>query len=391
MWVELNGKRWRVRDFVGGHKVTIAEGYPTKSSAKAAAALLRADMMRGDALVPRGGQVTLTGWLAEWWPPYSATLKPSTKISTDGILRRYIRPPLGGYALEDLTPLVIQQWTADLLAGTHSRQPLSPKTIRNAHGVLHKALSEAVNQRLIRSNPAARTGMPRRTHHEMRFLTEPEAERLIATVGAHWRPLVMLILATGLRWGEAIGLRVRDVDVLAHTLTVRTTTQELACAGLDLVDVEPKPGRSRRSIGYPVAIAEILIPLVAGRGREDRVFTAPEGGPVRTRNFGRLWRKWRAAADLDGLRVHDLRHTHAAWLISAGVPLTAVQRRLGHSSITVTSDLYGHLMPSVDAAIVAILDAALPKINIRGIVGETVGHQMTPDGTECREVARQHG
>src|SRR5690606_39678910 len=91
-----------------------------------------------------------------------------------------------------------------------------------------------------------------------------------------------------------------------------------------------------------------LAPLVAGKGRDDLVFTAVKGGPVRYRVFRSTWVKACAAAGLEGLRIHDLRHTHAAWLISAGVPLTAIQRRLGHASLAVTSDLYGHLMPAVD-------------------------------------------
>lgn len=377
MWIEKNGPSWRIRDLVGGKKVTIAKGYATKTAARAAMVQAEADKLRGDSLVPRGGRILLGGWIDVWWPPYEVTLKASSRIAADGILRRYIRPMLGHVPLEDLQPLVVKRWIADLLAGrTPVKNPrkLSPKTVRNAHGLLHTIMRDAVSQRLIRSNPCERKSLPAKTHHEMRFLTEPEAERLVAALPEHWRPLIMLLLGTGLRWGEAIGLRVRHVDVLDGRLTVLVNTQELADTA-EIVDEEPKSAAGRRTVTFTPEIAELLVPLTATRGRDERVFTAPKGGPVRTRVFYRVWLRTRAAAGLDGLRVHDLRHTHAAWLISDGTPLPAVQRRLGHTSISITSDLYGHLMPVVDENILKTLKKALPKIKTRGAVGETIPEQ----------------
>lgn len=375
MWVEKNGPTYRVRDLVGGKKVTIEAGFPTKTAANAAKTLAEADALRGEALVPRGGRTLLGDWLNTWWPAYSAALKPSSRISAEGIIRRYIRPTLGHLALDEVEPLTVQQWVALLLSGWDGQRGLSVKSVRNAHGLLHKVMKEAVHQRLIRANPCQRTGLPERVDHEMRFLTEPEAARLLASTPDHWRPLVALLLGTGLRWAEAVGLRVGVVDLLAGHLRVVETMQELADTA-ELVFVPPKSRQSRRTVPLPEYVVDALVPLVTGRDRQALVFSAVQGGPVRYRVFRRAaWVKAVQAAGLDGLRIHDLRHTHASWLISAGVPLTAIQRRLGHASIAVTSDRYGHLMPEVDEGILKTLNASLPKINIRGNVGESAEDQ----------------
>lgn len=376
MWVEKHGKVYRIRDLVAGKKVTLKGGFATKTAANAVMTTLKADELRGDALVPRGGEVVVGEWLDAWWPAYAASLKPSSRISADGLIRRYIRPMLGALALEDVGTLAVQRWTADLLAGkTAAGKPLAVKTVRNAHGLLHKVMSEAVAQRLIRANPCERTGLPERQHREMRFLDHAEAARLVAAMPEHWRPLIILLLGTGLRWGEAIGLRAGRVDVLARRLRVEETMQELADTA-EIVFVPPKSRMSRRSVGFTRNVAGALVPLVANKDRAALVFTAPRGGPVRYRVFRKTWVAATAAAGLTGLRIHDLRHTHAAWLISDGVPLTAVQRRLGHASISVTSDLYGHLLGAVDEAIDSTVDEAMGMIDFGGELGES-----SPDET----------
>lgn len=370
MWVERNGRTWRIRDLVGGRKTTLKSGYATKTAAKDGMVTLRADALRGDSLVPRGGQRTLNHWIDVWLPAYEVSLKPSSSHSELARVRNHIRPLLGHLPLDEIDTLTVQQWVAWLLTGRAGRKPLAGKTVRNCHGILHKIMQGAVTARLIRGNPCSDTKLPKRVHKEMRFLTEPEFGRLLAAMPAHWRPLVLLLVSTGLRWGEAIGLRVGRIDLLAHPprLTVVEQLQELASTG-ELVFVSPKSERSRRTVTFTAKVAEALAGSVIG-GRRDVVFTAPAGGMVRTRNFRRTWTKACRKAGLEGLRIHDLRHSHAAWLISAGVPLTAIQHRLGHSSIAITSDLYGHLLPAVDEGILAVIEAATAAIDMADLEAE---------------------
>jgi integrase len=366
MWVEKNGRTWRIRDNVGGRRVDIGAGYPTKTSAKAAMVQLQSDAIRGDALVPRGGRMLFVQWVDDWWPAYASTLKPSAAYSEGSRVRIHIRPMLGHLELDEITGFTVQQWLALLAAGSEGRKPIAPKTIRNVHGLLHKILQAAVVERLIRSNPCASSRLPRRVHHEMRFLTAPEIERLLNSIPEHWRPIVLLLVSTGLRWGEAAGLKVGRLDLLAGRLTVLETLHELPTG--EVVFTSPKSERSRRTVTFPRSVAAELAALVVDKDRNDLVFTAPLGGPPRTRNFRRTWLTATKAAGVSGLRVHDLRHTHAALLISAGRPLTAISRRLGHASISVTSDLYGHLLPEVDEGIITAIENV---IDFRGQVGES--------------------
>ncbi len=393
MWIEKHGKTWRIRDVEGGRKITLLSGLPTKKFADDALTKLSADKLQGDFIDPRAGRTTVGQWLDAWWPSYAPSLKPSSLDSANGILRRYILPAFAMTPLDEVDPLVVQRWTAQLLDGTAPglTKALAVKTVMNAHGLLHKVFSAAVQQRLLRYNPTVRTGMPEKPHYEARFLTEPEAARLLAHTPEYWRPLVLLLLSTGLRWSEAAGLRVGRVDVLARRLTVVETMQERVGTG-ELVFVSPKSRMSKRAVTFPVATADALIPLVAGRDREALVFQSPGGGPVRYRIFRkRVWIPARTTAGLPELRIHDIRHTHAAWLISAGVPLTGIQRRLGHSSIMVTSDMYGHLMPAVDEGIMIALDKALPEIGFGGNMGGTGGNSQEIEGTQRDSRAVQSG
>lgn len=391
MWAEKHGTTYRIRDRVAGKPVTLEAGYATKAAAKNRIAAMTADRLRGEFIDPRGGKVLLDDWLDMWWPAYEGTLKPSTVKSAAGLIRRYIRPMLGPAALDDIDRLTVQRWTADLRAGrTPYGRPLAVKTVYNAHGMLHKILDEAVAQRLIRSNPAHRSGLPELEHHEMRFLTEPEAERLLAAVVPRWRPLILLLLFTGLRWAEAVGLRVGRVDVLGRRVMVVETMQELVETG-EIVFVTPKSKKSRRTVTFPVRVADALIELVT-RDREEMLFLGRDGGVVRYNNFRtRVWYPALKKAGLEGLRLHDLRHTHVAWLISAGVPLTAISRRLGHASIVVTSDRYGHLMPEVDTGIMKALDEALDKIDGGSTMGAIGPEQAGATRSEPEEPAGQDG
>lgn len=368
MWPEKHGKTWRIRDRIGGKAVTIQSGYPTKTAANTAMKLYAADQLRGDLLLPRGGQITLAEFVDGWWPHYSRSLKPSSIDSEQGRLRNHILAPLGRYALDEIDTALVNDWVQDLehgigeWIGRGRRKPLAPKTIHNCHGMLFVIMSAAIAARRIRINPCSATSLPVRRHHEMKFLTDPEIARLVAAMPAHWRPLVMLLIATGMRWGEAIGLRVKNVDLLAAKPKVRIVEHLHELGDGSLVWTDPKTERSRRTVSFTKQVALTLAPLVMARAAEEVVFTTATGLTVRTRNFRRIWLTAITAAGLPGLRVHDLRHTHAALLIAANRPLSAISRRLGHSSIAVTDMLYGHLREEVDDGVLEAVSAAMSQI-----------------------------
>lgn len=376
MWVEKHGPGFRIRDLQAGRKVTLESGYPNKTQAKNAMIELKADQLRGQALRPRGGRVLLADFVATWQPSWEASLKPSSHHSETGRVRNHILPLLGKYALDDVDP---QDWVAKLAAGARDprdptrwlRKPIGPKTIRNCHGILHTIMDAAIAAKLIRANPCASTNLPLWERREMRFLTDPEIARLIAALPVRWRPLVLLLVSTGLRWGEAAGLAVGSVDLLAKAPYLRVVRALYDEPGSnEVVFVSPKTKQSRRTVTLSETVVEALVALVCGRGRDELLFTSLHGGPIRGRRFRRVWIAACERAGLEGLRVHDLRHTHVAILISAGQSLTAIQRRLGHSSIAVTSDLYGHLRAEVDPRLLAAIEDALAGVDMDAVAEE---------------------
>jgi integrase len=372
VWIEKHGPTWRIRDQRGARKLTVASGFPNKTSAKNAMKVHGADQLRGDLVMPSAGVKTLGEWTAEWWEARKANLAPNTQKSEWSRIRTNVIGRLGDLQLGEVTPLVVQRWVSAM-----SADGAKPKTVHNNHGALHTIMAAAVREKRIRANPCADTKLPRGEVEEMRSLSEPEAVRLVAALPAHYRPLVITALGTGLRWAELAGLRVRRVDVLAGRLRVEETLSELAGTA-EIVFGPPKSARSRRTVSLPKNVREVLVPLVAApRDGDALVFTAPMGGPLRTRNFRRVWLTALKRAGLEGVRFHDLRHTHVSWLLAAGRPLLGVSRRVGHASTSITGDRYGHLQQGDDADMLAVLDDAMG-----GIVGGTESVEERPADLE---------
>jgi integrase len=313
---------------------------------------------RGEHIDPRSGEVLFGEWLDEWQATRAAVLKPSTLAAEKGRLKRHVRPAFEQVQVKQITPLRIRQWVSTLAAGRGDIRPIAPKTIRHCHALLFAVMADAVTEGLIARNPCVGTRLPEADRHEQVFLTEQQVDQLIGAVDEHWKPLVTLLAGTGMRWGEAVGLKVGRVQIPPGSLTIAETLNE--SDGV-LRWGTPKTKASRRSLRLPGLVVDALIPLIVDRPASAPVFTTPSGELVRNRNFRD--RVWLPAVKELGLsprpRIHDLRHTHASILIAQNVPLVAISRRLGHTSISVTSDVYGHLLPSVEDGLVAALDRAM--------------------------------
>jgi len=226
----------------------------------------------------------------------------------------------------------------------------SDKTIKNRHGILSTLMKAAVREGLIVRNPCEGMKLPRNTEHLKRlhrFLTVAEYHHLMSHVAVHYRPLVATLAGTGMRWGEVSALRVMDVNRDAMNIRVNkaikwSPTQNTRAAG------PTKTKRSNRVVDIDADLLDMLAPLVVGRRGDDLLFSKPCGTQLDNAAFSRqVWTPAVARAELHPRPwIHDLRHTHVAWLIDAGVSLPVIQARLGHESITTTIDVYGHLYPS---------------------------------------------
>ena len=256
---------------------------------------------------------------------------------------------------------------------------LSIKFIKNVLNVLAECLDVALRQRpaaLLLVNPARDIKLPKTDRQEMFFLESGAVyDQLREAMNDHFRPLLDFLVGTGARFGEAAGLLIRNIhlDVEQPYVDIRVV---LKWVRKKWKLGRPKTKSSLRRISLSKRLVAILRPLLAGKSGDDHVFTMVEGGPLHHGNFtSRYFRPAAEAAAVGGkvsarLRIHDLRHTHAAWLLSmGGVQAYIVQRRLGHSSITTTVDVYGHITPDADQRTLDELDRHLPDVIERDDAG----------------------
>lgn len=311
-------------------------------------------------------QTTGTPTLDEWAETYIAGRTGITDGTRHGYRRDWALgygPLIGQLHLDELR----RDHIADALnhlttKGGRKHTGYSDKSIANKHGLLASMLKEAVAENVIRTNPCARIKLPRRTSHEdaeMVLLSQADFEAFLTHVRDHYKPLVVTLFGTGIRWGEAEALQVRDVDLEAATVRI-TKAAKWDTSKAERIVGPTKTALSHRTVTLPHFVADTLEPLMVGRPRSARLFVAPRGGPLRHKAF---WQEaWVPACTSAGLtdprpKPHDARHTHASWLIAAGVPLPVIQRRLGHSSIKITVDTYGHLSPDIQRAAADAADA----------------------------------
>lgn len=280
---------------------------------------------------PKSG-LTLATWLDRHIEHLTGVQK-NTVETYKRFVKRDINPQIGSIPLTDLSRDDIKDWVNSLEG--------SAKTIKNKHGFLSGALAAAVQAELIPANPCARVRLPRWNRQEIMFLSKEDYAQLKNALTEYWRPLVEFLVSTGCRFGEAAALQPAHVDRKAHTVRI-VQAWKYSSAGYEIG--VPKTKRSVRTINVDPALLEQLDYSHAW------LFVNRDGGPVRIHGFHP--RVWRPAVERSGLdpwpRIHDLRHTHASWLIAGNVPLPVIQRRLGHESITTTIDLYGHLDRSAD-------------------------------------------
>jgi integrase len=280
-------------------------------------------------------------------------------------IRRHISPAFGRIKLSKLTAAHIQSLYAAKL-----RDGLKPSSVRYIHAVLHRALEQAVRFNLIPFNPASKVVPPKVRQEEITPLDAEQARRfLYAARGDRFEALYVLSLTTGLRMGEALGLRWSDIDLDAKTLRVSRQLQRVRDGG-GLVFGEPK-NASRRTVDLPQRAVEALRShrkkqmeeqLRAGSEWQDYglVFASGKGTPLDAQNIvNRHFKPLLKRTGLPNIRWHDLRHTYATLLLARGVHPTYAQKSLGHASVQLTLDRYSHWMPSMGRNTAEGIDEAL--------------------------------
>lgn len=268
-----------------------------------------------------------------------------------------------------------------------ARRPADPKSIANRHGLLYCIVQAAIDAdpQLRTMNCCKRTKLPRVDDHtaeEMTFLERDEYQRIAAEItDPDARDLADWLVGTGMRWSEATALKVSDLNLTSDRPSVSIQRAwkkaKKGSPGGAFYLGPPKTRKARRLLRLSPAQVDMARRLVAGRGPDDYVFRAAKGGAWRHANYyNRKWLPAVKAAVAKGLpkrpRLHDLRHTHVAWLIGARIPLPAIQIRLGHESIQTTVDRYGHLVHGLDddiaTAVEAVMGVPAPRSGLRQVV-----------------------
>jgi integrase len=320
------------------------------------------------------GKLTVTQYLNRWMADYATNnVSAATLVRYKGIITNHLVPAIGRIQLSELRPAHIQRAYAEDLkdGGRKDRRggALSARTVLQHHRVLREALAHAVRWQLIARNPADAVSPPKPSRHEMRVLDREEAQKLLASCSDD--PLHCLLhvaLTTGARLGELLALRWSDIDAVSGTLRITRSAQRLPRDGI--VFHAPKTHRSIRPIALSPVTLRILRThrisqaeqrLAVGSPYTDRdlVFANVLGEPLDGTAVTKRFQQLALAADLGHLRFHDLRHTAATLMLSAGTHPKIVSERLGHATINITLDTYSHVLPDMQHEAARMLDALL--------------------------------
>lgn len=346
-----NGKyRARYRDAAGRQH---ARHFTRKVDAERWLDSVRVDLSTGAYADPARGRVTFGTW-SKQWQAEAVHLKPKTRAGYESILNKHLLPRWQAIRLADIDRAAIKAWVAVLV-----RSGIGAGTVKNVVNTMKAVMSSAVEGGAIRVNPCTGVRLPRSTRGEMLFLTAAQVLDLADAIGPNHRVLILFAAYTGLRAGEISALRWDRVDLGRGTADVVESYAEVHGA---LVLGATKT-YANRTVRLPRFLIELLGEQRALTGPDGYVFRDSRGGPMRHSNFyRRSFRPAVKAASLpDGLRFHDLRHTCVALLVAQGAHPMAIKQRLGHSSITVTLDQYGHLLPALDEALTDGLDETFCK------------------------------
>ena len=334
-----------------------SKSFKTKAEARSFLASAETSKQRGDWTDPRGAKVRFEEYATDYLSTTSH-LRPGTRIKIEGHLRNHIFPFFDRTPLGAIRPAQVRSWISTL-----EKEGLAPGTINGIYRTFSKIMKTAVIDGLISRSPCIGIDLPRQTsHEEMRFMDPQQVEALAGAIDPRYRALIFTAAYTGMRWGELVALKIERLNLLRGTVDVVESMSEIN----GYLHVQPTKTGRPRTLSLPRSLCELLGEHLGYYPSEDGfVFSSAEGKPLRRNFYGRHYLPALVKSGLDSdlclcsradcdsrhrplYRFHDLRHTCAALLIAQGAHPKEIQERLGHSTITLTFDRYGHLLPSLD-------------------------------------------
>ena len=362
--VRKNGKDytyWEARYTAGydpGTGKQIQKSITGKTQSEVAKKLkeVTASLDAGTYIAPN--KTTVSQWMDTWHAEYLGAVKLSTVSSYEATIRNHIKPGLGAIKLEALTTQDIQEFYNSRQKGDEIRDPLAPKTIKNIHGVLHKALEQTMLNGLIRNNPADPCVLPRRPKQKVKPLNEEQITKLIKALKGHkYENLILTTLFTGLREGEVCGLQWDCVNLETGTILVDKQLQSLRKSvrgNRDKYALVPTKNGKERYLTIAPFVVELLKKEKAKQDAnrayyEDLyeesglVFTDESGHRITPQAAYRAFKLVVTELGMPQARFHDLRHSYAVASLRSGDDAKTVQENLGHATAAFTLDVYGHV------------------------------------------------
>lgn len=349
------GKRWKVRYWLDGQQRS--ENFAKKGQADMFANRVEAGKDAGTWIDPRLGKTKVGPWADQWFRT-KRKLRPTSRARLKGIIETHIKPAFGRRSLNTITYTEICEWVGDL-----EDSGLRPGTVRKVYDAMRQLMKAAVLDRRIPFNPCDSVELPQEDRNEQRFLDSGQVDALVEAmtgIEPRFRAFVVLGVFGGMRFGELAGLRRKRISTVRGTIKVAEVLIEV---NGELSFGTPKTKNSVRTVPLPRRVVTELqghLDTYVDDDPDALVFTGPKGAPLRRAGFHRCW--WAPAtrrAGLEGLKVHELRHTFVALWVDAGENLKSVSVRAGHSSVAFTQDRYGHLYENREPEIQDRLDALL--------------------------------
>ena len=319
-------------------------------------------------------KMTVGEWVDTWSEQYLGGVKESTVAAYKATIRTHIKPGIGAIRLDALDTHLVQSFYNGLREPTKDRDAVSPKTVKNVHGVLHKALQQAVANGYIRFNPTNSCILPRIEKKELKPLDEAETKLFLAAVKGHPLELLYTItLFTGLREGEALGLTWDRVDFMRGTILISKQLQKEKKAGGEFRLVSLKNDKPRRITPAPWVMQLFRDRKLQQYEHRERagaawsnplnlVFTNELGGNLIPQTVVRHFKEIVSSIDRPDARFHDLRHSYAVASLRSGDDIKTVQGNLGHATAAFTLDVYGHVTNQMQEASAVRMEAYIKGI-----------------------------
>ena len=352
---------WEARYTVGfdpGTGKQVQRSVSGKTQKEVAQKLKAATAALDDGTYIAPNKMTVAQWLDTWQADYLKSVKPSTVSSYQATIKNHIKPNIGAIRLDALTTHDIQEFYNKRFEGDENRPPLSAKTIKNIHGVLHKALQQAMLNNYIRTNPSNPCILPRVMKKKIKPLNEHQiADFLKAIKGNKYEKMFLVALFTGIREGEVCGLQWECVDFSDGTILIDKQLQSLRIGVRGDKEkyalVPTKNGKERTLTAAPY-VMDLLWQAKKEQdiNRKHNSDLFQENGLVFTDEFGTritsqaLYRAFKLVVcelGMPTMRFHDLRHSYAVVSLKSGDDVKTVQENLGHATAAFTLDVYGHV------------------------------------------------